>query len=111
MFFGKLSENGSTYYQGFNDILGLLLKNFSFAQSLIFAEGIHKNYLRDFTTIPFEQSIIPLFKSIQHIILDQKPEWEENDTLFLAIQSKFSEYDCPGIYKNSVLLLLDSYMV
>ena len=80
-----MSGSGSAYYQGFNDVLGLLLKYFGFSQSLIFAQGIHKNYLMDFTNCPFEKSVIPLFKAIEHIVLDQKPEWQGNDMLFLAI--------------------------
>lgn len=70
-----MSGNGSSYYQGFNDVLGLQLKYFGFAQSLIFTEGIHRKYLRDFTNTPFERSVVPLFKAIENIILDQRPDW------------------------------------
>lgn len=85
-FFGK-QHKLSSYYQGFNDIVGFLQNQFEYAQALIFAEGLQKNYLHDFTNLPFSDCLIPVFKTISHVVTWKKPSWGADDMLFMSIQS------------------------
>lgn len=91
LFFGKMSKN-SSYYQGFNDILGFLQSQFGFAQALIFTEGLQKQYLYDFTNLPFSDCLIPVFKAVTLVIKWKQPDWDKDKMLFTAVQSKFIFY-------------------
>ena len=86
-FFGKQHVK-SKYYQGFNDVIGFLQSQFGYAQAMIFTEGLSKNYLFDFTNLPFSDCLIPVFKTISEVVAWKQPAWEESEMLFMAIQSK-----------------------
>ena len=89
-FFKAHSE--PTYYQGLNDIMGLLLREFSERDSLLLFEGLlggplwYTTLTRDFGNLEFDKCLMPIFALIAKVLVSQQPNWDL-DTVQGYIQS------------------------
>jgi len=74
-----------SYYQGLNDVSGFLMYYFDSITALAIFSGVEKNILRDFTSLKFDVSVVPLFGVISEIIIKDRPIWEDqaNGLMFL----------------------------
>ena len=67
-----------SYYQGLNDVSGFLMYYFDAITALAIFSGVEKNILRDFTSLKFDVSVVPLFGAISEIIIKDRPIWEDS---------------------------------
>lgn len=74
-----------SYYQGLNDVSGFQMSYFDDITALAIFSGVEKKILRDYTSLKFDISVVPLFGNMCDIILKDRPQWKEitNGLMFL----------------------------
>jgi hypothetical protein len=60
-----------------NDVGGFLVSYFDEITALAIFSGVEKHILRDFTSLKFDLSVVPLFSLIGDIIVRDREEWKD----------------------------------
>ena len=70
-----------------NDVGGFLVSYFDEITALAIFSGVEKQILRDFTSLKFDLSVVPLFSLIGDIIVRDRKDWvEKKSVLTMLIQ-------------------------